>query len=271
MSIKIHVLHCGAVRVDRSLPFREKSLNPIAYTGIFRKEAYQTWLPVSAYLIEHPKGLVLIDAGWHTDVRIDQKKHLGWLHHLINKARLPAGQAINEQLHQRGIKPKDLDFVVLSHLHSDHVSGIQLVKDARKILVSELEMLDTKKNRMGYVPSLWDGVRFDTFQFEKSEYGNEKFSFDLFGDDSIVFVSTPGHTRGLTSTLIQENGKFVLLCSDSGYARKSWEQMILPGVMVDKEKVISSLEWVRSMSQLPNCREVIANHDNDIKPHTISF
>ncbi|MGG0537711.1 MBL fold metallo-hydrolase [Priestia aryabhattai] len=34
-------------------------------------------LPVSTYLIEHPKGLVLIDTGWHTDMRDEQVKILG--------------------------------------------------------------------------------------------------------------------------------------------------------------------------------------------------
>ena len=70
--IKIHVLHCGQVKVDCTLPFRKKTRNPISYTGLFRSKKHQLLLPVSAYLIEHPKGLVLIDTGWHTDVRINQ-------------------------------------------------------------------------------------------------------------------------------------------------------------------------------------------------------
>ncbi|WP_432711692.1 N-acyl homoserine lactonase family protein [Pedobacter sp.] len=271
MSIKIHVLHCGQVKVDRSLPFHEKTINPISYTGIFRSEKEKIWLPVSAYLIEHPKGLILIDTGWHTDVRTDQKKHLGLLHYIINKADLPEGQAITEQLQQRGIKPSDIDFLVMSHLHSDHASGMKLVKDAKKILVSDIEVLDTQKHKIAYVSSMWDDVKFDTFKFQPSNYGNEKLSFDLFGDDSVVFVNTPGHTMGLASTIIQNNGKFVLLCADTGYAKKSWEQMIMPGVMVDKKKVIRSLKWVKQMSQQPNCVEVIANHDTNIKPHTVEL
>lgn len=34
--IKIHVLHCGEVQVDKALPFHEETLNPVAYTGLFR-------------------------------------------------------------------------------------------------------------------------------------------------------------------------------------------------------------------------------------------
>jgi N-acyl homoserine lactone hydrolase len=122
VSIQIHILHCGRARVDRSLPFKEKTLHPAPFTGWLRKLEYQIWLPVSVYLIEHPKGLVPIDSGWHTDVGIDQVKYLGGFHYNINKADLPEGQAIHEQLKQRGIKTSDLDFVMLSHLHSDHES-----------------------------------------------------------------------------------------------------------------------------------------------------
>ncbi len=272
MKIKIHVLHCGQVGVDKSLPFsNEKSLNPISFTGIFRSIKHQIWLPVSVYLIEHPKGLVLIDTGWHTDVRIDQKKHLSFFHYIINKAELPEGQAITEQLDKLGFKPSDIDYVVMSHLHSDHASGLKLVKEAKKILVSDMEWEETIKRSANYVSSMWDGVTMEKFEFQKSTCGKEKLAFDLFGDDTIVFVSTPGHTMGLASTIIKNDEKFVLLCSDVGYAPKSWEQMILPSIFSDKQKVIESLEWINEMNKNPNCIKVLANHDTNVKPHIIEL
>lgn len=270
-TIKIHVLHTGRVGVDRSLPFHEDTWIPYSFTGILRSNKHRIWLPVSAYLIEHPKGLILIDTGWHTDVRINQKKHLGFLHYLINKADLPEGQAIHEQLEARGIQPKDIDYLMLSHLHSDHASGLKHVKDAKKIMVSNLEWkayLDDKKR---YIPAMWDGVEIEKYTYQQSKYGAQGKAFDLFGDDSVVFINTPGHTPGLSSTLIQNNGKAVLLCSDVGYATKSWKEMIMPGVMVNKQQCRESLEWVKMMSEKPNMVSVLANHESDIKPHTIEL
>lgn len=271
-SIKIHILHCGRVRVDRSLPFREKTLHPAPYTGFFRKPEYQIWLPVSAYLVEHPKGLVLIDTGWHTDVREDQKKHLGWFHYSINKAELPEGQAIHEQLEQRGIKTRDLDHVILSHLHSDHASGLKLVRDAKKILVSELEWTSANGNqKIRYVPSMWEEVNVGTYAFNQSDLGPRHSSFDLFQDGSVQFIHTPGHTTGIASTMIQRNNKFVLLFADVGYARKSWEQMIPPGTAVNMKQAIESLEWVQMMSRQHNCVESLASHEVSAPPHTITL
>jgi N-acyl homoserine lactone hydrolase len=267
--MKVHILHCGRVRVDSALPFAEKSWNPIAYTGVFRSMKHQIWLPVSAYLIEHPKGLVLIDTGWHTDVRCDDqgRKHMGFMHWLINKADLPAGEAIHEQLAKLGYKDSDIDYLMMSHLHSDHASGLKLVPNAKRILVSDLEMADTTKMPYRYVPAMWEGIKLETFSFSKTGIGPQGLSFDLFGDGSVVFINTPGHTHGLAATKITNSeGKYILLAADTGYAKKSWEKMILPGVQVDKQEVVESLKWMKSMAENPNCIEAIANHDVDVHP-----
>jgi hypothetical protein len=37
-TIKIHLLHCGQVQVDIAVPFKQNTLNAIAFTGIFRSK-----------------------------------------------------------------------------------------------------------------------------------------------------------------------------------------------------------------------------------------
>ncbi len=270
-SIKLHVIHCGQVQVDIALPFKQKTLNPVAYTGLFRSKRHQVILPVSSYLIEHPKGLILIDTGWHTDVRNNQVKYLGRLHYMIGKAILPQGRAINEQLSQLGIKPKDLDYVILSHLDTDHVSGLKLLSESKNIMVSEEELRAANKSKLRYIHHMWEDVDVKPFHMAVSEYGPQERSFNLFGDDSVIFVHVPGHSHGLVATVIQRNDKFVMLTSDCGYATKSWEQLILPSVMVNKKQLTYSLRWEREMSQKKNCIKAIANHDTDIEPHIIEI
>lgn len=60
--IKVHIFHTGAVKVDQAIPYKER--NPLAVTGFFRPEEKKLVLPVSCYLIQHPKGNLLIDTGW---------------------------------------------------------------------------------------------------------------------------------------------------------------------------------------------------------------
>lgn len=66
-------------------------------------------------------------------------------------------------------------------------------------------------------------------------------------------------------------GRFVLLFSDGGYARKSWEQMITSGIAADKEQQKKSLAWIREQSLDEHCVESLANHDPDIRPHVIEL
>lgn len=268
-SVKIHILHCGQVQLDEALPFAQHTVNPLASMGLFRSKKHQVRLPVSAYLIEHPRGLVLIDTGWHPGLRGDQSKIVGRLHYQITKAVLPAGQAIDEQLQKRGVGPQDLDYVILTHLHCDHVGGLQLVSAARNILTSAEEWQCAQNDRLRYVQTMWQGIDIQTFPLRPSRYGPRGRSFDLFGDDSLVFVHAPGDSLGLVATLIQREGRSVLLTSDCGYGRDSWEKMILPGIMVNQKLMRDSLLWVKSWAQDPRCIETIANHDPEVVEHII--
>lgn len=159
----------------------------------------------------------------------------------------------------------------MTHLHTDHASGLRQLKDAKKILVSRDELQDTKKFPIRYVKSMWDGIDFETFDFEKNGIGPVGESFDLFGDKSIELVKISGHTSGLTAIKINVDEKFVLLYSDGGYAKKSWQDLIPPGTALDEELAFKSLLWIREMSLQENCIESLANHDLDVVPHEIIF
>lgn len=269
--MKVHVLHTGTVTVDIALPFKQNTLNPIAYTGILRRKEHQVTLPVSAYLIEHPKGFVLIDTGWGKEIRGNQKDYLGALHYKINKGVLPEGEAIDEQLLRMGIRTSDLDCVVLTHLHSDHASGLKLVSDAKRILTSREELECANADKARYIHHMWEGVNVQTFEFNDSPFGPMKKAYDLYGDGSIVLVWVPGHTKGLVCTLVRHDGRYLMLTSDCGYARRSWEEMIMPGVCVNRKQLYDSLLWEKQMAASPDCIDALANHDPDVDPCVIEI
>lgn len=67
-NIKIHVFRCGDVCVSPYLPFGGDDCNIIKAAGITTRKKDRLWLPVSAYLIEHPKGKIVVDTGWHREM-----------------------------------------------------------------------------------------------------------------------------------------------------------------------------------------------------------
>lgn len=277
--IKIHVLHTGAVCVAPDLPFGGDHCNAIKASGIFQSRKDRLWLPVSAYLIEHPSGLFLVDTGWTRAMspkgEFDKKAQIKSLGSLVlyevNQGQLPLGECIDEQLAAMGIKTSDIDAVLLTHLDCDHANGIAQVADAKRFVVAADEVRFATKitNRVRYNKDWWSMVELDEFEWNGTS-GPFGKSYDLLGDGSIQLINIPGHADGLFAVkVINEEGKFVLLFSDGGYARKSWEEQITSGIAADKNKQKQSLAWIREQSLDPLCVESLANHDPGIEPHVI--
>ena len=110
--MKVHVLHTGEVRVSPYLPFGgdrstkgrlfSKNCNLLKASGMTTPKEDWIWLPVSVYLIEHPKGLILVDTGWHRDMspegvydKAAQIKSLGSrVLYNVNQGQIPLGEAL---------------------------------------------------------------------------------------------------------------------------------------------------------------------------------
>lgn len=281
--MKIHVFHTGMVCVAPELPFGGEHCNLVEASGVFGKKSDRLWLPVSAYLIECSHGKILFDCGWHRNMspngefdREAQMKSLGGFPlYKTNQGVLPQGEAIDEQLAMLGIQPSDLDMILLSHLDCDHANGLKLVADAKRILVANDEIRFAENgslmNKIRYNKDWWNGTKLEGFDWNSAD-GPVQKSYDVFGDGSLVMVNIPGHCEGLCALKItNRNGKYVLLFSDGGYAKKSWEEQITSGIADNKEQQKKSLAWIREQSMSPDCIESLANHDPDIKPHVIKF
>ena len=279
--IKITIFHAGSVCVSPSLPFGGNEINPLKASPVLTRKKDRLWLPVSAYLIEHPKGKILFDCGWHRDMspngELDKKAQIASLGsrllYVVNQGLLEKGAAIDEQLLKLGIQPSDLDYVLISHLDCDHANGLALVKDAKRILVSNDELAgsrkNNRKNKIRYQSKWWQDCNLQGFDWNDDE-GPFGKAYDLFGDGSVKLIGIPGHSDGLCALKVKNDaGKYVLLYADGGYADKSWQEMITSGVCVDKEAQKKSLAWIREQSMRDDCIESLANHDAAVTPHTI--
>ena len=279
--IKIHVLHTGAVCVSPNLPFGGDHCNPIKASGVFQPRKDRLWLPVSVYLIEHPKGLFLVDTSWSRAMsptgEFDRKAQIKSLGTLVlfevNQGQVPMGQCVDEQLAAMGIKTSEIEAVLLTHLDRDHANGIAQVRDAKRFVVAadEVRFANKLTNRVRYNRDWWSIVTLDEFEWD-GDLGPFHRSYDLLGDGSIQLINIPGHADGLFAVKVtNDEGKFVLLFSDGGYAAKSWQEQITSGIAADKEQQKASLAWIREQSLDPMCVESLANHDPDVEPHIIEL
>lgn len=188
-------------------------------------------MPVSAYY-DHPKGKILVDTGWHrrmsSEGKLDVKsqiKDLGYMLYRLNQGVVSVGKAVDEQLAAMGVETSELDYVVLTHLDCDYACGVEQVRDAKKILVSEEEYVSDRKfsliNVVRFKKRWWENVDLTFFPCNRSE-GPFKKSYDLFGDGSIQLINIPGHTDGLCAIKVTgQDGRFLLTASDGAYGSKS--------------------------------------------------
>lgn len=269
--MKIHIMTCGTVTVDKGVPFRDVSKNPFAYTGFLRGHSNRITIPVKAFLVEHPKGNVLIDTGWHTNVRNRPICHESLPLWFTSRPDLPKGTAITEQLSELGIKPHDISYVILTHLDVDHASGLQLVKEAKHIIASPDELSKDNLKNIRYNPRLWKGVKLESIPFKETGEGPDLKSYDLFGDGCIEIISACGHTRGSLIIKVQNGGRFVLIAGDTGYSESSWVNLRLPGPVYDKTKMLRALKWIKQMASEENCEAVLVSHDPAIADQIIEL
>ena len=191
--IRVHVLHCGRIGVAPQLPASGQWRWPAKADARRTKADARIWLPVSAYLVEHPKGLFLVDAGLPRTVsptgvedRAAQLRMFGRGWYTLVHSVVAPGQSIGEQLAARGIRPRDLDYVLFSHLDPDHIAGISEVRGAKRLLVPEEEYFWSCRVNLRYTSRrLWIDEPPERFWYRVNHIGPESRSYDLFGDDSV--------------------------------------------------------------------------------------
>jgi len=198
----------------------------------------------SCYLIKHAQGWLLWDTGVTDAISAmpdGQKPSDPGATHWKRPKTLVS------QLNQLGVKPADIKYVAVSHTHPDHIGNITLFPEA---------MLLVQKAEYEWPDPLGVG-RF------KPEHPVTKLEGDkdVFGDGSIVIISTPGHTPGHQSLLVKlpKTGA-VLLSGDAVHFKSNWENRRVPSMNVDKDMTTASMQRMADIMAKEKAQLWI-NHD----------
>jgi N-acyl homoserine lactone hydrolase len=96
-------------------------------------------LLIFAWVIEHPEVIIIVDTGETS--RSSQPGYFPWWHPYLRTAVRTYVEPIDElspQLESLGLSVKDVRWLVLTHLHTDHAGGLYHFPDT-EILVSSKE------------------------------------------------------------------------------------------------------------------------------------
>jgi glyoxylase-like metal-dependent hydrolase (beta-lactamase superfamily II) len=174
-----------------------------------------------AFVVEHPQGRLLIDAGVARDVP-QHLKTTPWL--LQTFASLTVRQPTVDALAARGIEPRDLRGIVLTHSHWDHVSGLADLREV-PVWITSQELTHARSNDDGgtlYRQLESEGpLQLRDLTFPDGEYGPFAKSHDFFGDGSVVIVPIPGHTPGSIGVFVSSSsGERFLIIGDTAWAKE---------------------------------------------------
>ena len=273
--MKLHILRCGSVHVSPAVPYGNRISLGGSVREMLEPESRRVELPVHCFLIEHPRGPVLVDSGWCRAISpagVFDPKAIGAVlpRHLaaFYRPTLPAGAAVDEQLAALGLKPADLAAVLLTHLDPDHVAGLSQLAGARRVILPEDEYFwacrAVYKARQPW--SLWMGREMERPYYRGSAIGPNHWVIDVWGDESLLLVNTPGHTDGHASVLIRDGGRFLVLAGDAAFSPRNWREEISPGFGFDRERQLASLRWLGQMEREPGCAGVLCSHDPALQP-----
>jgi glyoxylase-like metal-dependent hydrolase (beta-lactamase superfamily II) len=198
----------------------------------------------NCYLIKHAQGWFLWDTGIPDAVAAmpdglpaADPKAVHWYR----------PKTLAAQLEQIGVKPSDVKAMAVSHTHPDHIGNVEMFPAAMLyVQKAEYEWPGTN-NQPRFKPehpvTLLEGDR------------------DIFGDGSLVILSTPGHTPGHQSLLVKlpKTGE-VLLTGDAVHFKSNWDNRRVPSLNFNKEQTVASMEKIAATLKKDNAQLWI-NHD----------
>ncbi len=148
---------------------------------------------MTAVLVKHPRGDVLIDTGFGRD--IDAQFGLMPLFFRWSTSYERFSSAA-DQLAAVGYDRTRLRAMLLTHAHWDHTSGLADFPGTPVWVTADERRFIANGGWVTAVARSATGARYEEYGFEGGPYLGFDRSHDVYGDGAIVVVPAPGHTPG---------------------------------------------------------------------------
>jgi len=221
VSLRLYVFDCGTLHIADPGRF-----------SLTMDEVSTLELSVPCYLIEHPDGTLLWDAG------LSDSLAEGSPHTQANGTVTTVTATLRAQLEELGYQPADITYLALSHLHYDHAGNANA-------FVASIWLVQRPEHEAAF----GDAQGF----FDRSLYADLEHSetmlldgdHDVFGDGTVVIKSAPGHTPGHQVLFVDlaETGP-VVLSGDLYHFPENRTLKRVPTFNFDEAQTLDSMDLV---------------------------
>ncbi len=209
-------------------------------------------LSVASFLVVHPRGVLLWDAGAVADH--ERSGGIGFEQHLVRRdgqdRYVKLAAPLVEQLASAGYKPSDVTHLALSHYHWDHTADANLFAGARWLVSkAERDMMFSADPPGGARPETYSALaNSQTTVITTDEY-------DVFGDGTVIIKQAPGHTEGHTVLYVKlANTGGVVLSGDLYHYPAERSLGRLPTFEVDQQQTAASRAEIERFLQRMNAQ-----------------
>jgi N-acyl homoserine lactone hydrolase len=206
--VKIHALSTGTVRLKDSFLHARPGVR--RQLSLFTPGPFSEPMPIHAWVIEHGGRRILVDTGETAGVRDIP----------FAKFHVAPGDELPAALEAIDLEPGDIDTVVLTHMHGDHMDGAVHL-EGKPVLVTPDEIAFSKAAMSRVMARILrqpipSGVRFEPTALDGGPFGAFAASRPLTEDGRVTVVATPGHTPGHVSVIcVDDEGRHVLIAGDA--------------------------------------------------------
>ncbi|GAB2761520.1 N-acyl homoserine lactonase family protein [Salinifilum aidingensis] len=219
-------------------------------------------LPVPSFLVEHDRGLVLVDTGLAPEAADDPYEVYGSLVDAVNIEFGPE-QRVDRQIESLGYRLTDVRHVVCSHTHFDHTGGLRLFPHA-ELYAGADDLPYAFWPNPGAAPFFHTADLDATRQFHWNPLTGDH---DVFGDGSVVVLLLPGHTPGNCSVLVQLEHSAFLLSADTVHLRSALDGDLPMPSDFNTQQAVESIRRLRRLSTAHDAPVWIAHDPQDWAAH----
>jgi N-acyl homoserine lactone hydrolase len=251
-SIKVHALQTGTVAIKE----RQRQGAGSDKNRLLRVFADRRWtepLPILAWLIEHPEGLILVDTG--ETARVSEPGYFTRWHpyyRLALREWVSPEDEIGPQIRKLGFSTADVRWVVLSHFHTDHAGGLFHFPQS-EIVASRTEFEYARGFRgraRGFLPQHWpDWFAPTLIEHAPQPFGPFPQSTSLTAAGDVHLLPTPGHTPGHLSVALEAGDTVHFFAADASYTQELMLAGVADGVSPDPPTARATLARIQQLVQ----------------------